>query len=139
MRRSKKRNNTDSLEEPIINLTPLIDVVFVVLIIFMILAPMLELDKIELAPGGIKSEDLFSSEESPIMIHVHKDNSIWLNRYQVNIQQLKSLLHEAKKRYPQEAPQLFHDRYAQFGIYQEVKNAVEAAGFEKMDVVLKPA
>ncbi len=138
MRGSRKKRDVEALEDPIVNLTPLIDVVFVVLIIFMILAPMLDLDKVELAPGGVRSKDFFSSENSPIMIHVHKDNSIWINRYQVSVKQLEKLLHEAKKRYPQEVPQLFHDRHAQFGTYQKVKNAVEAAGFSKMDIVLKP-
>ena len=39
-------------EEPLINLTPLIDVVFVVLIMFIVIAPMLEVERVELASAG---------------------------------------------------------------------------------------
>jgi biopolymer transport protein ExbD len=48
-------------------------------------------------------------------------------------------LKQAKTRYPQATPQLFHDRRAQFGTYQSVKNASEEAGFSQLELILKPA
>jgi len=33
---------------------------------------------------------------------------------------------------------LIHDKQAYFGTYQEIKNAVEDAGFEGMDLLLSP-
>ena len=127
-------------EETHINLTPLIDVVFVVLIIFIILAPMLELDRVQLAQSVTKEnkEMAVVQEESAISIHVHEDNSIWFNKKIVTEGQLLQLLKEARKQYPNRIPQLFHDRKAHFGTYQSVKNAVEMAGFEQMDVILQP-
>ena len=126
-------------EEASINLTPLIDVVFVVLIIFILIAPMLDLDRIQLASSAQKNErDTISVRESSIAIHVHADNSIWFNNKAVNIKELLPLLREAKEKYPQKTPQLFHDRKAYFESYQTVKNAVELAGFEQLDVILQP-
>ncbi len=49
MRKSRRLSSLSHSEEASINLTPLIDVVFVVLIIFILIAPMLELDRIQLA------------------------------------------------------------------------------------------
>ena len=43
-----------------------------------------------------------------------------------------------KKNHPREIPRVFQDKNATFGTYQTVKNAVEAAGFEEMDIILKP-
>ena len=138
-RKSKKRS--ESLEDPMINLTPLIDVVFVVLIMFMIVAPMLELDNVELAPGNNSrmDETTFISESSPLTIHVRGDNSIWLNKRRVTPRLLEELLIEAKLQNGKQNPQLFHDKRAHFGTYQSVKNAVEAAGYSEMDIILKPA
>ena len=53
--------------------------------------------------------------------------------------QLVDYLKQAKKRYPQAKPQIFHDKKAHFGTYQAIKNAAEAAGFQQMDIILKPA
>lgn len=135
----RKLKIREAIEEPTVNLTPLIDVVFVILIMFILIAPLLELDKVELAGASGSNESTSVQESSPIAIHVRKDNTIWYNKQMVNINQLTPLLVEAKKRYPQAKPQLFHDKNAQFGIYQSVKNAAESAGFNQLDVVLKPA
>jgi biopolymer transport protein ExbD len=126
-------------EEATINLTPLIDVVFVVLIIFILIAPMLQVDRVRLASGAQKEgKEAAAQENSPIAIHVRADNSIWFNNRTVSSPQLLELLKEAYLRAPHKAPQLFNDKKAFFETYQTVKNAVELAGFEELDVILQP-
>lgn len=129
-----------SSEETSINLTPLIDVVFVVLIMFIIIAPMLELDRIQLASAAKRDtkEIAIVQENSPVAIHVREDNSIWINSRAVSEKELIQILKQAKQTHPQKIPQLFHDKKAQFGTYQIVKNAVETAGFEQLDIILQP-
>lgn len=131
-------NFTDEEENDDVNLTPLIDVVFVVLIMFILVAPLVEIDRIQLAGAGTeKKADMTSFEEnSAIKIHVYEDNSIWLNGVLMSIEELNIAL----KKHPQKklSPQIFHDRKAYFGTYQSVKNAVEDAGFASVDVILKP-
>ena len=130
--------NEDS-NEGSVNLTPLIDVVFVVLIMFILIAPLLELDKINLATKGhAKKEQIaLKMENAPLKIRVYSDNSIWINNAPVANDDLFSYLKEANRKMPSATPQLFHDREACFGTYQLIKNSVEAAGFEEMDVILK--
>ncbi len=124
-------------EESLLNLTPLIDVVFVVLIIFILIAPMLEIDKIQLAPSATKKEAT-TPESSPITIQVKEDNSIWIQKKKVSLENLLTVLIQEKQKYPNKTPQLFHDKKAQFGTYQAIKNTVEIAGFEELDVILQP-
>ena len=128
-------------EEPQVNLTPLIDVVFVILIMFILIAPLLELDNIELAEGpAIPLQGIQSVQEnSPISIHVYDDNTIQFNDRKINVSQLTELLRQAKQQFPKAIPYVFHDRRAHFGTYQAVKNAVEMAGFARMEIILKPA
>lgn len=129
-----------SIEEPTVNLTPLIDVVFVILIMFIVVAPLLELDRVELANAALTTQDKSISvqETSPIAIHVRQDNSIKINGQLIPLDQLTDMLKNMKKRYPNDRPQLFHDKKAHFGTYQSVKNAAESAGFQQMDVILNP-
>jgi biopolymer transport protein ExbD len=127
-------------EEPTINLTPLIDVVFVILIMFILVAPLLELDRIELAAAAAKNSatTISPQENGPLSIHVLKDNTIMYNKAKVSLSELPRQLRAAKTQHPQARPQVFHDKQAHFGTYQAIKNAVEEAGFEQMDVILKP-
>lgn len=140
-RRGFRLGEARTIEEPTVNLTPLIDVVFVILIAFIVIAPLLELDRIELADSSSAPQENVVSvqESSPVAIHVRGDNVIMVNGQQVTIQQLKDYLARAKKQYPEARPQLFHDRKAQFGTYQAIKNAAEEAGYRQLDIVLKPA
>lgn len=129
------------IEEPTINLTPLIDVVFVILIMFIVIAPLLEMDRVELADASASplQNNTSVQETSPISIHVHKDNTIWFQNQKLSSAQLIEALRKARRQYPKARPQLFHDRSATFGTYQTIKNATEAAGFEELDVILKPS
>ena len=125
-------------EDEEINLTPLIDVVFVVLIMFILIAPLVEIDRVNLAQAGDskKKEKASFEEASRVKIHVYQDNTIWLNGVMVSIEELRSELMRIPEK--NQRPELFHDRKAFFGTYQSVKNALEGAGFEAIDVILKP-
>lgn len=126
-------------EEPLVNLTPLIDVVFVVLISFMLISPMLEIDSINLASGSTeKKQESLSPESSPLTVLVHKDNTISMHGTAVSLDQLEKNLRAQKKLFPSKIPQVIHDKGASFGTYQSVKNVFERCGFEQIDIVLKP-
>ncbi len=136
--RKKYRSLPDQLaiDEPIINLTPLIDVVFVVLITFMLIAPVLDIDSVDLAQsGGVVKKEL---QPGPISISVHADNTIWYQSTQTSLKELESILRRELRKNPHTIPQLLHDRKAQFGTYQALKNMLESIGFEQLDVILKP-
>ncbi|MEI8125918.1 MAG: biopolymer transporter ExbD, partial [Parachlamydiaceae bacterium] len=67
-RRSFRLSNSAPMENPEVNLTPLIDVVFVILIAFIVLAPLLELDRVELADAStsLQEKEVSVQEASPI-------------------------------------------------------------------------
>lgn len=128
----------DPLDEESINLTPLIDVVFVVLIMFILVAPLVEQDKVSLASTSVTKRDNVTALQDGLLIkiHVYADNTISLNGAPVTIEELAVFLKDAQYKFPHVSPQLYQDKAACFGTYQLVKNAVESAGFESLDVML---
>ena len=135
-----RRKRSDSIDEPPINLTPLIDVVFVILIGFIIIAPMLDREQVELAsrPSELRGASDAVPVDQPIQLKVLADDSIWLRGKKVELSQLQEALTVLKQAYPQADPVVIQDRKATFGMYQEVKNACEKAGFKGLDIILKP-
>lgn len=139
MRHKRLAPSSDPLaEQGGVNLTPLIDVVFVVLILFILVAPMVELDRVKLASAP-EREEAETESVSSLLIHVHDDNTISINKRPITPENLGPILKALHVKNPAVAPQLFQDRKAFFGTYQTVKNAVEEAGYEELDVVLEPA
>ncbi len=129
-----------AVEEPTINLTPLIDVVFVILIMFILIAPLVEMEQIELADAGPTSLPApISQQENVLTLQVLGDNSLRFQNIPIRLDQLSLLLQRAKQQQPNGRLRLIHDRKAHFGTYQSVKNAAEAAGFEEMDLLLQPS
>lgn len=119
---------------PEINLTPLVDVVFVILIMFIVVAPLLEVESIHLASAP-DTETLSPLQQSSLTITVDQQNQISLNGRSVSFLELKQALQKEPK---SQTPQLFQDKHSFFEMYQNIKNILEESGFEKMDLILEP-
>lgn len=78
MRYRRNRNNGDHRLVSDINVTPLVDVVLVLLIIFMVTAPMLQ-QGIEVETPKAASETMASDKEPPVVVSVDKDGAFYLN------------------------------------------------------------
>lgn len=132
----RRKYYLEDTEEPVINLMPLIDVVFVVLVMFIVIAPMINLDRIELAEGAatIKQNQI----EQTLQIQIRADNTYVLNHRPLGLKELNTLLIQAKKQYPNAIPQIMPDKKASFQAYENVRTAVKNAGFEQLDVNLSP-
>lgn len=139
MRRLSIKKPSDC-DTPEVNLTPLIDVVFVVLISFILIAPLLQLEQIDLASGGETTKPLTASGQNRMQISIRCDDAIYLGKSRVSDQQLIHLLKSSRSLSHQKSPpRVFCDKRASFGTYQLVKLALERAGFEEMELILTPA
>jgi biopolymer transport protein ExbD len=129
---------SSSVEEPIVNLTPLIDVVFVVLIAFILIAPLLHYEQVDLAQGAANLTSSAITQPSAIAISVRANNTVVINEQVIPLENLAMQLKQLKMQFPQTTPQLFHDQRATFGTYCQVKHALEQAGYHQLDIVLTP-
>jgi len=126
-------------DEPTINLTPLIDVVFVVLIMFIIIAPILEKDRINLAKSGYHEPLQKVDAASLITIQVNAQNQIFINKKAIAPDLLQSTLLRLKQLHPAAIAQVFYDKKAYFENFEKIKSALENTGFSDMDLVLEPS
>ncbi|MEF9519597.1 biopolymer transporter ExbD [Chlamydia crocodili] len=127
----------DSEEDPNVNLTPLIDIVFVILMAFMIAMPLIRLDSIALAPGTKEHKVLGKDGELPTTIKVLADHTITLNDQVLSLMELKTQLTLLYQRNPNRVPLLLQDGDTPFRLYQEVKTTIESAGFHELHIALK--
>lgn len=136
MKKSRRyRFPEEPFEEPLINLTPLIDVVFVVLISFILIAPFLQIDSIELAPGKKGAES--KSPKALLSLVISKQDQLLLNGEKIGFEELFSKVQAAKKQNPQITAQIIPDASSHFMSYQKAKNSFEEAGFSEIDVIIK--
>ncbi len=120
-----------------INVTPLVDVMLVLLIIFMVTAPMMTQGlNVNLPTTTAKS---LRQEKEPIVVTIAKDGKINLGKISVSqallFQQLSSHSEEDKKN----PIFLQADTDVPYGVVVSVMADIKRAGFDKLGMVTKPS
>ena len=118
-----------------INVTPFVDVVLVLLIIFMITAPVLQ-SGIEVAVPKTKTVKEITEER--IVISIDKSQRVFLGNDPVNINEIGAKL-RAKVRDPEhQSIYLRADENVPFGAFATVMDAVKSAGITNVSIVTEP-
>jgi biopolymer transport protein ExbD len=134
MRRYSQRNNLSSLSE--INITPLLDLAFVLLIIFMITTPLLENSMSLVIPSsGATNPPITSSQVQTISID--RSEMIKLNDQVVDINGLTAQLTELKRAHPEVAVVIRPDRELPVQKLVTLMDALQRAQITKVGIATK--
>jgi len=123
-----------------INVTPLVDVVLVLLIIFMVITPMLQAGVTVNIPEAMNPlEDPAIDKESSVVISLPNDAEIWVGR-DPYIDNLKGAAEEVDNRLKdkpleQQIVYIKTDQNVSYGKLVEVINAVRDKGYDRIGLV----
>ena len=118
-----------------INVTPFVDVVLVLLIIFMITAPVLQ-SGIEVSVP--KTQTVKEITEERLVITIDRSQRVYLGNEPVNIHQIGAKLREKIRDPEQQAVFLRSDENVPFGAFATVMDAVKQAGITNVSIVTEP-
>ncbi|MBR9970396.1 protein TolR [Magnetospirillum sulfuroxidans] len=116
-----------------INVTPMVDVMLVLLIIFMVTAPLLtagvqvDLPKTDSAP--IKGDD------QPLSVSIDAHGDIWIQETKVTLEELAPKLHAITAQKPETRIFIRGDKGIDYGRVMQVMGNLGAAGFTKVALV----
>ncbi len=129
-RRARRKLNSE------INVTPLVDVMLVLLIVFMIAAPLLSVGvPVELPKTDAKS---LPSKQEPITITVNQGGDIFLQDTEVGLDDLASRLIAIAANGYDERIYLRADEASDYGAVMKVMARVNQAGFSNLGLVTDP-
>jgi biopolymer transport protein TolR len=116
-----------------INVTPFVDVMLVLLVIFMITAPLLQ-QGIDVNLPKAKGKDL--PPEERISLVIKKGGTIYMNENPVSLAEMKRKLEAISKLNPNVF--LKADKDVPYGFVVEVMGEIKDAGIEKLGMVTEP-
>jgi len=117
-----------------INITPLVDVVLVLLLIFMLTAPVLQ-SGIVVAVPQTRSVNQLTEEHT--VITIDKDQNVFLQDKPVNIHDLAAQLGPTPKN-TKRVVYVRADQKVPFGSFASVMDAVKQAGITNISIVTQP-
>jgi biopolymer transport protein TolR len=116
-----------------INVTPLVDVMLVLLIVFMVTAPLLTVGVPVVLPK-VQNEPINSPEE-PLVVSIQKDGKLWLMQTPIEIEQLAPRLMAITANKQDTQIYLRGDESINYGRVMEVMGTLSAAGFTKVALI----
>jgi biopolymer transport protein ExbD len=134
VRRYSQRQNLSTLSE--INVTPLLDLAFVLLIIFMITTPLLESSMNLVIPSsGAKNSQINRSQVQTVSID--RTDTIRFNNQVVDLQTLAARLGELRQNNPDVAIVIRPDRELPVQKLIGIMDAVQRAGITKVGIATR--
>ncbi len=127
-------NNNSFMSD--INVTPFVDVMLVLLIIFMVTAPMM-IEGVNVSLPEATSEPL-SAEQEPLIITIDKNNLLYINDYQVALDFLQEKLIKILDGRVGQEVYLKADKNISYGVVVRVMSEIKGAGIEKLGMVTEP-
>jgi biopolymer transport protein ExbD len=119
-----------------INVTPLVDVMLVLLIIFMITAPLMSHKvKVELPQANLRDIEAKPMVVQPITITVTEQGNLYWNDQPITKDQIESRLSVEAQKTPQPAINVRGDRTTKYRVVQEVVQIAQNQGMRKVGFV----
>jgi biopolymer transport protein TolR len=119
-----------------INVIPLVDVVLVLLVIFMVTAPMLYRGMDIKLPTSTSNT---IKPEERIVLTIERDQKLYLDKDAIGLAQLEDRLRAVRQRNAEVSVFLRADRDVPYGTVVQVMDGVKKAGIEKLGMVTDPA
>ena len=127
-------NNDRLMSE--INVTPLVDVMLVLLIIFMVTAPMM-MQGVDVALPETTSAPL-AAEKEHLVVSIDPKGQIFINEFEVSLDVLSSKLSKILEGKPDKEAYLRADKNIPYGTVVRVMAEIKAAGIDKLGMVTVP-
>jgi biopolymer transport protein ExbD/biopolymer transport protein TolR len=121
-----------------INITPLVDVVLVLLLIFMVTAPVLQ-SGVEVAVPQTRTVNQLTEEH--MVVTIDKNQNVFLQDKPVNIHDLPRLLQQTGRSSTAASKRVVYvraDQKVPFGAFASVMDAVKQAGITNISIVTRP-
>jgi biopolymer transport protein TolR len=119
-----------------INVTPFVDVMLVLLIIFMVTAPMM-IQGVDVSLPEATSKPMESVQEQ-LVVTIDKNNQVYINDFRVGIENLKEKLMQITKNQKADEIYLRADKTVAYGMVVYVMSEIKGAGIEKLGMITDP-
>ena len=127
-----RKQRAQTTEESEVNLTPMLDVVFIMLIFFIVTASFVKEAGIEVNRPAAQTAE--RKERGNILVAITENDQIWIDRRQVDPRALRANIERLHNENPQGSLVIQADKASKNRLLVEVMDAARAAGVSEVSV-----
>jgi biopolymer transport protein ExbD len=119
-------------EEAEINITPMLDIVFIMLIFFIVTTSFTK----ETGAAIVKpvAEQAVALQNGTILIGIRPNDDIWMAKRQIELREVRQMVERAKSENPEGSVVIIADKGAKIGTVTQVMDQVRLAGVEGVSI-----
>jgi len=122
-------------EEATIDMTPMLDIVFIMLIFFIVTTSFVKEAGIEV--NKPKAQQATKQKSANIFIAINESGEIWMDKRQVDVERVRANIERMLAEQPTDVVILQADVEAKHGVVVEVMDQIKAAGIDRISVAAK--
>ncbi len=128
----QRRRGGRAEDESEVNLTPMLDVVFIMLIFFIVTASFVKESGIDINRPDAQTAE--KKEQGNILVAISPNNQIWIDKRQVDVRALRANIERLKAENPQGAVVIQADKDSKNGLLVKVMDAARLAGIQNVSI-----
>lgn len=128
----RRRHSEEVSAEAEINITPLLDIVFIMLIFFVVTTSFIKEAGIEVNRPTAQTAE--RKEHANILIAISLNGEIWIDRRVVDVRSVRATIERLRAENPESAVVIQGDREAQIGLLVRVMDQVRKAGVNNVSI-----
>src|SRR6056297_2758827 len=131
------RRHATKEEETEINITPMLDIVFIMLIFFIVTTSFIRETGID--PQRPEALTASQQELGNILIAISATGQIWMDKRQVELESVRQLVEQARNESPESSVVIIADESSETGILIDLMDQVRLGGILNISVAAQPA
>ncbi|MGB5621276.1 MAG: biopolymer transporter ExbD [Gammaproteobacteria bacterium] len=126
------RRHAVTQEETEINITPMLDIVFIMLIFFIVTTSFIKETGID--PNRPEAMTAIKQERGNILIGISVTGDIWMNKRKIELAQVRQLVEQAKAESPEASVVIVTDEKAATGVLIDLMDQIRLGGVQNVSV-----
>ncbi len=119
-------------EETEINITPMLDIVFIMLIFFIVTTSFIKETGID--PNRPEAATAVKQERGNILVGISATGDIWMNKRKVELAQVRQMVEQAKAESPEASVVIVTDEKAATGVLIDLMDQIRLGGVQNVSV-----
>ena len=130
-----RRRNRRKTEEQGLDLTPMMDIVFIMLIFFIVTTSFVKETGVDINRPNAETAE--RDEKGNILVAITQNNEIWIDKRRIDLKAVRANIVRVKIEYPEGSVIIQADKEARSGLLVETMDQIRLAGVQNISIAAK--